>query len=62
MEKQEGDIDPEIGELEVQATPGSGASVEAGQLITLKAAAGTEIYFTMSADGKAPADPVVATA
>ena len=62
VEKQEGDIDPEIGELEVQATPGSGASVEAGQLITLKAAAGTEIYFTMSADGKAPADPVAATA
>lgn len=44
--------------LEVEASPASGASVEAGQEITLTAAEGAEIYYTMSTDGTEPADPV----
>ena len=43
--------------LEVEASPDSGASVKAGQEITLSAAEGTEIYYTMSKDGTEPADP-----
>lgn len=43
--------------LEVEASPVSGASVTAGQEITLEAADGAEIYFTMNTDGTEPADP-----
>ncbi len=43
--------------LEVESTPKSGASVVAGQKITLEAASGAEIYYTMSTDGTEPADP-----
>ena len=43
--------------LEVEATPKSGASVVEGQKITLEAADGTEIYYTMNIDGTEPADP-----
>ena len=45
--------------LEVEASPKSGASVEAGQTIALTAADGAEIYYTMSTDGTEPADPDV---
>ena len=48
--------------LEVEASPKSGASVEAGQEITLKAAEGAEIYYTMHTDGTEPEDPVAGTA
>ncbi len=43
--------------LEVEASPQSGASVVAGQQITLKAADGAQIYYTMNTDGTEPADP-----
>ena len=43
--------------LEVEATPKSGASVVEGQKITLEAADGAEIYYTMNTDGTEPADP-----
>ncbi len=43
--------------LEVEASPQSGASVVAGQQITLKAAYGAQIYYTMNTDGTEPADP-----
>ena len=43
--------------LEVEASPVSGASVVAGQKITLTAAEGAEIYYTMNTDGTEPADP-----
>lgn len=43
--------------LEVKASPQSGASVVAGQQITLKAADGAQIYYTMNTDGTEPADP-----
>ena len=55
-------VDPEepaVEELEVEASPKSGASVEAGQTIVLTAADGAEIYYTMSTDGTEPADPDV---
>ena len=44
--------------LEVQASPKSGASVTAGDTVTLKAGQDAEIYFTMAA-GEEPADPDV---
>ena len=47
--------------LEVEATPKSGASVVAEQKITLEAADGAEIYYTMNTDGTEPADPVAGT-
>ena len=47
--------------LEVEATPVSGASVVEGQKITLEAADGAEIYYTMNTDGTEPADPVAGT-
>ena len=40
-----------------RASPVSGASVVAGQKITLTAAEGAEIYYTMNTDGTEPADP-----
>lgn len=43
--------------LEVEASPKSGASVVEGQKITLEAAGGAEIYYTMNTDGTEPADP-----
>lgn len=43
--------------LEVEASPKSGASVVEGQKITLEAADGAEIYYTMNTDGTEPADP-----
>ena len=43
--------------LEVEVSPQSGASVVAGQQITLKAADGAQIYYTMNTDGTEPADP-----
>lgn len=43
--------------LEVEASPKSGASVVEGQKITLEAADGVEIYYTMNTDGTEPADP-----
>ena len=43
--------------LEVEASPQNGASVAAGQQITLKAADGVQIYCTMNTDGTVPADP-----
>lgn len=43
--------------LEVEASPKSGASVVEGQKITLEAADGAEIYYTMHTDGTEPADP-----
>ena len=43
----------------MEASPKSGASVEAGQTIVLTAADGAEIYYTMSTDGTEPADPDV---
>ena len=55
-------VDPEepaVEGLEVEASPKSGASVEAGQTIVLTAADGAEIYYTMSTDGTEPADPDV---
>lgn len=60
----EGAVTPEPGApavegLEVEASPKSGASVEAGQTIVLTAADGAEIYYTMSTDGTEPADPDV---
>lgn len=60
----EGAVTPEPGApavegLEVEASPKSGASVEAGQTIALTAADGAEIYYTMSTDGTEPADPDV---
>ncbi len=45
--------------LEVEASPKSGASVEAGQEITLTAAEGAEIYYTLSSEGTEPEDPDV---
>ena len=45
--------------LAVEASPKSGASAEAGQQITLTAAGGAEIYYTMTVDGTTPADPEV---
>ncbi len=45
--------------LDVEASPKSGASVTAGQQITLTAAEGAEIYYTMATDGTEPADPEV---
>ena len=50
---------PAVEGLEVDASPKSGASVEAGQQITLTAAEGAGIYYTMSTDGTEPADPDV---
>ena len=47
--------------LEVEADPVSGASVVEGQKITLEAADGAEIYYTMNTDGTQPADPVAGT-
>ena len=47
--------------LEVEAAPKSGASVVAKQKITLEAAEGAEIYYTMNTDGTEPADPVAGT-
>lgn len=43
--------------LEVEASPQNGASVVEGQKITLKAADGAQIYYTMNTDGTEPADP-----
>lgn len=51
---------PAVEGLDVEASPQSGASVEAGQLITLTAAEGAEIYYTMAADGTEPETPAVA--
>jgi hypothetical protein len=48
---------PAVEGLNVEAYPKSNASVEAGQKITLTAASGAEIYYTLSADGTEPADP-----
>ena len=50
---------PAVEGLEVEADPKSGTSVEAGQVITLNSAEGTDIYYTMSTDGSQPADPQV---
>ena len=50
---------PAVEGLGVEADPKSGTSVEAGQVITLNSAEGTEIYYTMSTDGSQPADPQV---
>ena len=50
---------PEVEGLQVEASPKSGASVEAGQKITLSAADGAQIYFTMKTDGTEPEDPDV---
>ena len=41
----------------MEASPKSGASVVEGQKITLEAADGAEIYYTMNTDGTEPADP-----
>ncbi len=65
--KTEGASEPEepgsdVEGLAVEAKPGSGASVEAGQTIELSAADGAEIYYTMAADGTQPADPDVTDA
>ena len=49
----------EIQGLEVEASPVNGASVQEGDTITLKAAEGTEIYYTKAEDGAEPADPEV---
>lgn len=51
--------EPAVEGLEVEASPKSGASVEAGQTITLTAADVAEIYYTISTDGTEPADPDV---
>jgi len=51
--------EPVVEGLNVEASPKSGASVEAGQSITLTAAEKAEIYYTMSTDGTEPADPDV---
>lgn len=50
---------PTVEGLAVEASPKSGASVEAGQKITLTSAEGTQIYYTMATDGTEPADPQV---
>lgn len=50
---------PTVEGLAVEASPKSGASVEAGQKITLTSAEGTQIYYTMAKDGTEPADPQV---
>ncbi len=48
--------------LELNASPKNGASVEAGQKITLSAADGIQIFYTISTNGTAPADPDVTVA
>ena len=50
---------PTVEGLAVEASPKSGASVEAGQKITLTSAEGTQIYYTMATNGTEPADPQV---
>ena len=50
---------PAVEGLGVEADPKSGTSVEAGQVITLNSAEGTDIYYTMSTDGSQPVDPQV---
>ena len=53
----EPDVPSGVEGLEVEASPKSGASVTEGQKITLEAAVGAEIYYTMNTDGTEPADP-----